>query len=545
MSEENTAVLIAGGGIVGLSAAVFLRRHHVPVLLVERHPGTSMLAKARVLSPRTMELYRGHGLEEAVRAAPPSVFLAATDVVRATTLAGPEEYRGSRPPGESVGWASPCPPALVEQSTVEPLVRARAEELGADVRFHTELGEVAQDADGVTAGVTDRASGRRYTVRARYLIAADGHRSPLRGALGIRTRGRRLAHVVNIAFEADLGAALRGRPVGLAYLARPVPGTLLARLDGADRWVLMVPYDPERGEGPADFTPERCAADVRAAVGAPDLPVRVLPAVPGTGRAVHTWELASWVAEEYRRGRILLAGDAVHVMPPSGGLGANTGIQDVHNLAWKLAAVLQGRAGAGLLDTYEPERRPVAELTCALSTRLQEERAGAGGEDAAARAGRIALGLGYRYDSEAVVAADGEDGLGESGRPGTRAPHLDLVRDGRACSSIDLYGPDFTLVLGPDTADDAPSAPDALPAPDGCVAGDGRLEVLRIGRELADPSGRWAAAHGVGSGGAVLVRPDGFVAWRAPVWDAGAARELPGVLARVLALPRLFVAAGR
>ncbi|MFE3637428.1 FAD-dependent monooxygenase [Streptomyces sp. NPDC059168] len=538
MSEENTAVLIAGGGIVGLSAAVFLRRHRVPAVLVERHPGTSMLAKARVLSPRTMELYRGHGLEGAVRDAPPSVFLAATDVVRAATLAAPEDYRGSRPPGESVAWASPCPPALVEQSTVEPLVRARAEELGADVRFHTELGAVTQDAEGVTASVTDRASGRRYTVRARYLIAADGHRSPLRGSLGIRTRGRRLAHVVNIAFEADLGAALRGRPVGLAYLARPVPGTLLARLDGVDRWVLMVPYDPERGEGPAGFTPERCVADVRAAVGAPDLPVRVLPAVPGTGRAVHTWELASWTAEEYRRGRVLLAGDAVHVMPPSGGLGANTGVQDVHNLAWKLAAVLQSRAGADLLDTYETERRPVAELTCALSSRLQEERAGAGGEDAAAQVGRIALGLGYRYDSGAVVA-DGEDGLDESGRPGTRAPHLDLVRDGRACSSVDLYGPGFTLVLGP------AAAAEALPAPDGCVAGGGRLEVLRIGREVADPSGRWGAVHGVGSGGAVLVRPDGFVAWRAPVWDAGTARELPAVLARVLALPRPSAATGR
>ncbi|MDQ1008553.1 putative polyketide hydroxylase [Streptomyces sp. V4I23] len=533
MSEENTAVLIAGGGIVGLSAAVFLRRQGVPVLLVERHPGTSMLAKARVLSPRTMELYRGHGLEEAVRAAPPSVFLDATDVVRATTLAGPEEHRGSRPPGESVAWAGPCPPALVEQSTVEPLVRARAEELGADVRFHTELGEVTQDADGVTAQVTDRATGRRYTVRARYVIAADGHRSPLRGALGIRTRGKRLAHVVNMAFEADLTAALRGRPVGLGYLARPVPGTLLARLDGAGRWVLMVPYDPERGEGPQDFTPERCVADVRAAVGDEHLEVRVLPAVPGTSRAVHTWELASWVAEEYRRGRILLAGDAVHVMPPSGGLGANTGIQDVHNLAWKLAAVLQGRAGAELLDTYEPERRPVAELTCALSTRLQEERAGAGGGDAAAQVGRVALGLGYRYVSDAVMEADGDERLGEAGRPGTRAPHLAVERAGRAYSSIDAYGPGFTLVLGPDAAPDRPAA------------GDGRLEVLRIGRRLSDSCGQWAAAHGVGSGGAVLVRPDGFIAWRAHAWDTGTARELPGVLDRVLALPRPSVTGDR
>ncbi|MBT2529078.1 FAD-dependent monooxygenase [Streptomyces sp. ISL-99] len=183
MSEENVPVLIVGGGIVGLPAAVFLRGHGVPVLLAERHPGPSMLAKARVLSPRTMELYRAHGLEGPLRAAPPSVFLEATDVIRASILAAPEDADG---------------------------------------------------ADGADVMLTDRGSGRRYSVRARYVIAADGHRSPVRRALGIRTHGKQLAHVVNIAFEADLSAALRGRPIGLGYLARPVPGTLLARLDAVD-----------------------------------------------------------------------------------------------------------------------------------------------------------------------------------------------------------------------------------------------------------------------------------------------------------------------
>ncbi|MGW0313471.1 FAD-dependent monooxygenase [Streptomyces flavidovirens] len=528
MSEENVPVLIVGGGIVGLSAAVFLRGHGVPVLLAERHPGPSMLAKARVLSPRTMELYRAHGLEGPLRAAPPSVFLEATDVIRASTLAAPEDYRGSRPPGGAVSGISPCPPVLVEQSTAEPLVRARAEELGADVRFHTEVGEIVQDADGADVMLTDRGSGRRYSVRARYVIAADGHRSPVRRALGIRTRGKRLAHVVNIAFEADLGAALRGRPIGLGYLTRPVPGTLLARLDAADRWVLMVPYDPERGQSPLDFTEEHCAQAVREAVGDDALPLRVLPAVPGGGRAVHTWELASWVAREYRRDRVLLVGDAAHVMPPSGGLGANTGVQDAHNLAWKLAAVLDGSAGDGLLDSYEAERRPVAELTCALSTRLQEERTGGGGDEVAARVARIALGLGYQYASDAVWGQDieGPDGRApEAGRPGTRAPHVRVERAGRGCSTIDLYGPGFSLVLGPDAGNTEPALG---PAP---------LKVLRLGDGVEDPAGEWSRAHGVGSGGAVLVRPDGFVAWRAASWGPAAAGELRTVLGSLLARP--------
>ncbi|WP_035847272.1 FAD-dependent monooxygenase [Kitasatospora azatica] len=514
MTEENVPVLIAGGGIVGLSAAVFLRTQGVPVLVLERHPGTSFLAKARVLSPRTMELFRAHGLEEPVRTAPPSVFLAATDVVRAQTLAGPEEYRSTRPPGESVAGVSPCPPALVEQSTVEPLVRARAEQLGADLRFHTEVTAVRQDTEGITAQVLERGTGRRYTVRARYLIAADGHQSPTRRALGIGTHGRRLSQVVNIAFEADLGEALRGRPVGLAYLAQPVPGTLLARLDRADRWVLMLPYDPQQQDVERDFTPERCAAAVREAVGAPVPDLRLLPAVPGSSRLVHPWELASWVAESYRQGRILLVGDAVHVMPPSGGLGANTGIQDAHNLAWKLAAVLAGRAGAALLDSYQAERRPVAELTCALSARLQEQRAGGDGEDVAERVKRLAMGLGYRYESAAVVDDDGP----QQGRPGTRAPFLTLGQADRQVPSLDLYGPGFTLVLGPQAPADGP-----VPA--------GEVTVVRLGRADA-----WPQAHGVGPAGAVLVRPDGVIAWRAVTWGADAAGRLGTALSRVLAV---------
>ncbi|MFH8571839.1 FAD-dependent monooxygenase [Streptomyces sp. NPDC017993] len=555
MSEENVPVLVVGGGIVGLSAAVFLRAHGVPVMVAERHPGPSMLAKARVLSPRTMEVYRGHGLEKPVRDAPPSVFLHATDAVRAATLSGPEDHRDRRPPGESVAGISPCPPALIEQSTVEPLVRARAVELGAEVRFHTEVGEVRQDADGVTATLTDRGSGRRTTVRARYLVAADGHRSPIRQALGIATRGSRPAQVVNIAFEADLSAALRDRPVGLAYLSHPVPGTLLARLDAADRWVLMVPYHPERGESPLDFTASRCLDAVRAAVGEADLPVRLLPAVPGGERAVHTWELASWVAEEYRRDRILLVGDAVHVMPPSGGLGANTGVQDAHNLAWKLAAVLDGRADEALLDTYEAERRPVAELTCALSTRLHEKRAGGGAGDVAARVHRIALGTGYRYppapvrrplvgelpystgDSDALDVRAAEDALtpglpGLPGLPGSRAPHVPVERAGRPCSTLDLYGLAFTLVLGPAVADaEAEAAAEEAPA---SLPG---LVVLRVGSDLTDPTDGWPRAHGVTRGGAVLVRPDGFLLWRATTWGPSSAGELRDAVDGLLRRP--------
>jgi hypothetical protein len=270
---------------------------------------------------------------------------------------------------------------------------------------------------------------------------------------------------------------------------------------------------------------------IAEAIGRSDVPVTVLRDGP---EPLETWELTSWVADRFRDGRVLLAGDAVHVTPPAGGLGGNTGVQDAHNLAWKLAAVVRGHAGPGLLDSYEEERRAVAQLTCEFSLTKQMSRVAGQGERAPGTGDPLAVSLGYRYRSGAV--ADEEPGERPApsrvfrGRPGSRAPHLPLSRAGVSLSTLDLYRRNFVLLTGPGGERWA-DAGRRVRVPAG-------LDVYRIGPDLRDTTGRWADAHGVTDAGAVLVRPDGYVCWRARgEAPAGAVGVLAGSLRRVLAAP--------
>jgi putative polyketide hydroxylase len=527
--RNDVPVLIAGGGLVGLSAALFLRDHGVPSLLVEQHAGTSTLPRGRGLNLRAMELFRMSGIEDALRAAPPSILRDLPEIAKAETLAGPELFRTARPAPAAYAGISPTTPLAVDQNAVEPVLREYAERRGAELRFRTELRGFTADGDGVTAELLDRANGRTRRVRADYLIAADGHRSAIRRALGISTPGTgTMARYANIPFEADLSGPLRGRPLALCYLSRPVPNTILTRLDDPRRWVLMVPYEDDL----AGFTMERCRELVREAIGVPDLPVTIPRSQLAENGQPQTWELASWVAERYRAGRVLLAGDAAHVTPPAGGLGGNTGIQDAHNLAWKLAAVLAGHAHPDLLDTYEAERRPVAELTGDFSANRQRSRESGRG-DGAGELDLMAVSLGYHYRSRAVVTAPGDAARPApcrdlDGRPGSRAPHVPLRRDGVPVSTLDLYGRRFTLVAGA-------GADRWVRAGHLAGAAGTDLGVHQIGQHLQDERGGWSAAHGTTDRGAVLVRPDGFVCWRAPD-DSGPdpAETLAGVLRRVL-----------
>jgi putative polyketide hydroxylase len=531
MPELTTQVLIVGGGIVGLSAAVFLRDHGVDVVLVERHRGTSLLPKGRNLNARTMEVYRSHGVEADIHSAPKSVFQEYDERCRAVTLAGEEILREVRPAPEALAGISPSEAALVDQSIAEPILRDHAVRRGADVRFATELLSYEDDGAGVTAVIADRDTGETTTVRAGYLIAADGHRSPIRERLGI---GRAViapaTPVVSVVFQADLTEPLRGRRVALCYLDEPEPGTLLTPLDTLERWLLIVPYHPELGESTDDFTPERCVELFRAAVGIPELPARAVPAIPGSSRLAHPWEITAWVADSYRSGRVFLVGDAVHVFPPTGGLGANTGIQDAHNLAWKLAAVLAGRAGAGLLDTYEGERRPVAQLAAGFATERQSDRA-AGRSDGQGPPDVLAVVMGYRYDSPAVLGAPAQGPVALhpkelAGEPGTRVPHLHLERDGRELSGIELFRDRFVLLTGPGGEDWARAA-DALGA-------EAAVRAVRIGTDVADRAAVWPSALGTGADGAVLVRPDGFVAWRSRPGEEPSAGAIRTVMDQVL-----------
>ncbi|MFE0173491.1 FAD-dependent monooxygenase [Streptomyces sp. NPDC059002] len=525
---DHVSVLVVGGALGGLSSALFLARAGVPVLLAERHDTMSYQPRFRGPTIRSMELMRGVGLAERVQAVGTSDRDIGGIAWVGDSLQDPEVRWNVEPWEEDLSGVSPTVACACDQDKFEPLLLDRARELGAGIRFGTELTGFEQDADGVTAVLRDRASGTERTVRAAYLIAADGTHSAVRESLGITRQGPGLlGHRISIYFDTDLRPELDGRRFSACFI-EGMGASLLPRDSGF--WQLSVPYHPEQGETPDDFTPERCRSLVRAAIGRDDARADLYSTSP--------WEIAMLVAERFQEGRVFLVGDSAHVMPPTGGFGGNSAIQDAHNLAWKLAAVLTEAAGPGLLDTYGPERRAVSELTvAATASRLPAswvgDKADGGPHGLPATGGPTPAGgmppatdhntvsLGYRYRSAAVLLDedDGdpvEDPRKPTGRPGTRAAHVVLEdRNAARISTLDLWQDSCVLLVGEQGEQWITAAREA--AADLGIA----LPAHRVGppggdADLADPSGRWAQAYGVSGRGATLIRPDGFVAWRNP-----------------------------
>ncbi|POX50070.1 FAD-dependent monooxygenase [Streptomyces sp. Ru72] len=519
MKQEQTPVLIVGGGLTGLSAAVFLAHHGVKALLVERHADTSTHPKARAINPRTMELFRAVGMEERVRAGR-SPISGNTDLVHVETLAGKERVRMPNASPDDIGRISPTLWTLIDQNQLEPILRARAVEAGADVRFHTRVEALQEDADGVLARVTDLSTGTESEIRAQYVIAADGSRSPLREMLGIGAHGRgTITNLVSFFFEADLEEALRGRRIIAAYVNNPeVRGTIIP-LDNDRRWVINVSFFPDRGQRAEDFTEERCITLVRAAVGIPDLPLKIesvdMPA----------WDISARVADSFATRRVFVAGDAAHVMPPTGAFGASTGIQDVYNLAWKLALVLSGAAGPALLESYDAERRPVAEETVRQAMLRFAVREGKQYQEVADELlTETTMTFGYCYLSGAFAREEGapgvliEDPEHPSAAPGARAPHLVLDGPDGPLPVTDLFADGFTLLVD-EAAGPWPTAVEQEAGALGVA-----LKTLRVGprQQYTDRDGEFRQRYGLMPGGAVLVRPDGFVGWRATAGRSGA-----------------------
>jgi len=511
-------ILIVGAGPAGLCSSISLSRLGVRSLVVERHASTSIHPKATGISTRTMELFRSWGIEGRVREAAISARFSSS--IR-DALSGPEVDRRSLgyPTAAEAAAFSPTWAAVLAQDHLEPILLDHARSYStAEVRFSTEVVDLEQTDTGVRATLVDRLTGIRTEIWSRYLVAADGANSPIRRRLGIATHGaERIGEYLSILFRADIASIVGPELSGLYMLqglGGPAPSVALPTSDDG-RWLLATPWRsdvrPISTLGPDDFV-----AIVRHAAGTPDLGVEVLDC--------QVVEIGAEVAERFRDGNVFLVGDAAHRTAPTGGTGMNTAIQSVHNLMWKLAAVLLGNAGDALLDSYDPERRPSGERNVQRSLgRLQGLSA-------------LAADLGVVYSSGAVVAGAEHErpAVIEPTAPacvGSRAPHVWVDVRGDRRSTLDLFGENFVLLTG----NLGKAWHDA--ARDVCGALDITLGVASIGgAEIRVASDGWRAAYGIDADGAVLVRPDGHIAWRSAGAAADATATLEQVIARVLAL---------
>lgn len=546
MSDIRTPVLIVGGSLVGLATSALLGAQGVASLVVERHSGTAIHPRAASFHQRTMEIFRGLGIDEKVEEAANLEFVQQGAIMAVETLAGKELAYFQENYNAGVEHLSATPRLFITQIGLEPILRDRARELGADIRFNTELVDFSEGDDGIHATIRSRVDGSVQTVHADYLVAADGAHSPIREQLDIPLAGRgTFANCITIYFKSDVREMIGDRNLSVIYVTHPEFLAFFRFSITADSGFLAV-FSTKTADGgkdtnvSADLSTERLTHFVRTALGAPaDWPIEI--------ENVQSWEASAGWAAAFRSGRVLLAGDSAHTMPPTGGFGGNTGIADAHNLAWKLAQVLRGTAGPGLLDTYDAERRPNAALiaeqayaryVARLDPDLPKDNLPEMLDDAA-------IELGAVYTSGAVTDDGADDGAGDGAeRPGThnprtgtllvgsRAPHVWLTRDGEQVSTLDLVGGQFLLLTGPDGDDwraAAESASAALGVP---------VRVAQVGGDgLSDGTGTFLEAYGIEPAGAVLLRPDDIVAWRSAGAQTDPEGALRAVLSSVLAAP--------
>lgn len=549
MARSELPVLIVGAGPVGLMGSLLLARLGLEARLIDRRTEPMRAPAAHVVNARTFEICRAAGVDMQALAAWCADPRDAGQAVWLPNLAG--EVIGRLPferQDDEVLRLTPTPLRNLPQHRFEAVLRDTLPKVGAaEVEYGVQWEGASQDEGGVTSRVRDLATGEMHSLRSRYLIACDGAGSPVRKSVGIEMEGpQRIQSFVMIHFTANLRELVREKPGVLYWLTDPELGPTMVAHDIDREWVYMHPFDPDR-EVEADYTPARCEGLVRAAIGSDRYPIGI--------EAVGTWAMSAQIAERYRDGRVFLAGDSAHRFPPTGGLGLNSGVQDIHGLAWRIAAVEAGWARPGLLDSYETERRPVARANSENSLRnamqivqvgvalgFGEERTSermratladpegrarveAAIADQSEHFDTLGLQLGFRYESRAIVPDGSAPPVVEhpvrefvpTGRPGSRMPHAWLTRDGARRSTLDLLALDgFSLVTHAPGDSWLKACAAASPVPVRHVAIDPA--------SLEDPT-RWQSESGIGAGGAMLVRPDQHVAWRvaAPPTDPTAA----------------------
>ncbi|GGW48368.1 FAD-dependent oxidoreductase [Streptomyces caelestis] len=571
----ETDVLIVGSGPAGASAALALSTYGVPNIVVTRYASLADTPRAHITNQRTMEVLRDLGVEqEVVAQATPQHLMGNTTFC--TSLAGEELGRvrswGNDPLAQAEHeLASPTRMCDMPQHLMEPVLVNAAVARGTRLRFETEYLSHAQDADGVTATVRDRLRGDTYEIRAKYLIGADGGRSRVATDAGLPMGGQMgVAGSINIVFEADLAKYTAHRPATLYWVLAPgatvggIGAGLVRCVRPWTEWLIVWGYDVTAGA--PDLTTAYAESVVRGLVGDDDIPVTI--------KSSSAWTVNEMYAESYANGRVFCAGDAVHRHPPSNGLGSNTSIQDAYNLAWKLGLVLDGTAHPRLLDSYTAERAPIGRQVVTRANRSIRETAPvfealdglspqtpeqlwaniAARKDTTEAAGKqraelreaIAfkayefnahgVDLNQRYTSGAIVP-DGTPDPGftrdpelhhqPSSRPGARLPHAWITSGSRTLSTLDTVGRGrFTLLtgIGGEAWVRAAEAQEVEIA----------TVVIGPGQEYEDPYGDWARLSEISDAGALLVRPDGFVAFRHASAAPDAGERLADALRTIL-----------
>ena len=587
MSVLETDVLIVGSGPAGGASALFLSTLGVDNVCITKYRWTANTPRAHITNQRTMEILRDAGVEDDVmEKAVPNELMGQTSFC--TSLAGEELARlhtwGTHPARKAeYTLASPCEHVDIPQTYMEPILIGHAAERGSRVRFDTEYLSHVQDDEGVTTTVRDRRTGSEYAIRSKYLIGADGGRSKIAQDIGLPMEGQMdWAGSMNIVFHADLSKYVAHRPSVLYWVLQPgsnVGGIglgLVRMVRPWKEWLIVWGYDINE---PPPVVDDAAATEIaHNLIGDPDVPIKI--------KSTSVWGNNKWYATEYTRGRVYCMGDACHRHPPSNGLGSNTSIQDAYNLAWKLALVLQGKAAPTLLDTYQDERAPIGrQIVLRANKSIEEfgpifdalglldtsdpdvmkqhmEARKQDTPEAAEQRRKLreaielknyefnahGVEMNHRYTSAAVLpdgtpepefTRDAELYYHPTTWPGARLPHVWLEHKGIRVSNHDLAGKGrFALFTG--IGGDAwAEAAELVTAQTGVEIA---AYVIGPGREVLDTYDDWARAREVEENGAVLVRPDGHVAWRShaladdPAAELGAAMEqLLGLAAEVAA----------
>lgn len=565
----DTDVLIVGTGPTGATTALALAKYGIRCQMISKHSWLADTPRAHITNQRAVEVLRALGIEDEVKAvATPWEWMG--DTMFTTSLSGPEIARlktwgtGEERIGDYL-QASPCTMLDVPQTIMEPILVKNAAARGAVVTFNTEYLGHEQDETGVTVRLRDRISGSEYTQRVKYLVGADGAQSQIVEELGLPLEGvMARAGTVYILFNADLSQYVAHRPSILHWILNPAAsfgeiGMATFRcIEPWTKWIMGWGFDLERGA--PDLSPEFITSQVRTLVGDPNLEFEL--------DRTMTWYVNQQHATLMHKGRVFCGGDATHRHPPSSGLGSNTCMGDAFNLAWKLAFVIKGYADHGMLESYSQERVPVGEQIVARANQSRIDYApireafkveGAANpteaglelmrspspEGVAARQklydaldlknhefNAEGVELNQRYSSCAVVDEPGSSPevferdkelyVQVTTRPGAKIPHAWLVdAHGRRVSTLDItaHGK-LSLVTG-------------LSGTAWVQAAERMSEECLVPIVIGTPDaqdlyGNWNRVSGLPEGGALLVRPDGFIAWRhqEPVTDPEQAYQL-------------------